>query len=189
MPLNAHVLNLVNFATFQVAWALCVFAGAHVWPAIIALVACLLLHEWTVQKQAGQYRFLRTPFHRVLYVVIPFGLLMDSAWVFAGVLEFPGAKIIPIWLVCLWICFATTLAHSLFWLSRFPLLAMVGGGVFGPLSYYLGTLSTEASLGKPLWFSVLCISVGWAIFIPIALLLIKRWVIANVAPSSSVMSV
>lgn len=58
-----------------------------------------------------------------------------------GVLEFQdsdfaGRLLAPLWLLGLWLVFATTLGSSLSRLSSRPRLATVLGTNFGPVNYY-----------------------------------------------------
>ena len=46
--------------------------------------------------------------------------------------------IAPFWMLALWIAFATTLNHSMRWLMHRPVVAAIGGAVFGPLAYLAG---------------------------------------------------
>ena len=44
----------------------------------------------------------------------------------------------PYWMVALWGAFATTLNHSLRWLTRRPVFAALFGAVGGPIAYSAG---------------------------------------------------
>ena len=76
----------------------------------------------------------------------------------------------PLWLLCLWVLFATTLSHGLAWLSRRPLLCAVLAILSAPSSYFAGSLlSPYMSLGDSRVLSLLIIGILWAISFPLVM--------------------
>jgi hypothetical protein len=74
--------------------------------------------------------------------------------------------LLPIWMITLWLLFATTLNVSLKWLQGRYLIAAVFGFIGGPLAYWGG-----AKLGAINWLQhfelLLALAIGWALLMPI----------------------
>ena len=88
---------------------------------------------------------------------------MDSVLIAAGLLSFtPETVLAPPWLIVMWCHFASTLPHSLNWLSRSRLLSAAGGALFAPLAYRAAVALSDkcdipvsfiqfAAIQAPLW--------------------------------------
>jgi len=87
-----------------------------------------------------------------------------------GVLDFLGHQAgspPPIWILGLWLQFATTLHFSLGWLSkRYPLAALLGL-IGGPLAFLGGERLGAATFGDPRALSLGLIALAWAIALPV----------------------
>ena len=152
---------LINIVLFQVGWVICVVGGNLY--AIAFTVPALLLHNWLVLSGRVEWKLIA--------IVALVGSLWDIGMAQTGVIEYGDAVLfgIPLWLICLWLLFATTFMHALFWLRRYPWLAAVLAGVLGPATYWIGSRLTDASLAMPLWFSLGTMAVGWALLFPFGL--------------------
>ena len=150
--------TLINLALFQLGWLACVLGG-NLYAAGFTLLA-LSLHHWLVLDNAREWKLIAG--------VVLVGCLWDATLVQGGVIDYGTASIIgiPLWLVCLWMIFATTFMHSLLWLRRFPWLAALLAAAFGPASYWIGTNLTEAELATPLYLSLAIMAAGWALLFP-----------------------
>lgn len=156
--------NLLNVALFQGAWFAAVLgaaAGRH-WlgPAAVALVVAI--HLALTDNRPGETKLLLTA--GVL------GFFFDTALVAGGVF-LPLAHLLPrpfspLWMVALWLNFATTLNVSLAWLRSRYLLAALFGAVGGPLAYYSGARlgATEA---LPTTGAMLFLAAGWGVMTPL----------------------
>lgn len=130
--------KLTNLAAFQLCWFACVLGAASGHPALgVAMVTGwalvhLLTNRATVETEAG-----------LMACAAMLGLAGDSALVLAGLIEFPAPARLgaptTLWMVALWIAFATTLGHSLGWLRGRYALGAAAGAVFGPLAYWAGS--------------------------------------------------
>src|SRR5205085_49591 len=69
----------------------------------------------------------------------------------------------PLWMVSLWMVFATTLNHSLRWLASRPWAAALAGGIGGPLAYFAGEKLGALSIESPLPAAFTFIGFLWAI--------------------------
>jgi hypothetical protein len=136
--------RIVNAVVFQVVWIACVGGGgAGIWwlGPIAVLGFCL----WQVSVS----RFRQSDVSMLL-VAAPLGMAVESLLIAAGLLRYPspgpwGPRLAPIWIIALWVGFALTLNHSLAWLKGKPVLAMLVGGLAGPLSYWIGASTWHAA--------------------------------------------
>lgn len=57
-------------------------------------------------------RLLLPPSHRVYALVLAAsGALLDALWALTGLIAFTGASLMPLWMVALWLMFATVWTH------------------------------------------------------------------------------
>ncbi len=163
--------NLANFFAFQLGWFACVLGGAHGQPwlgAGIGLLIVLVHLRWV----AG---------HRNEWILVAAaataGVFWDSLLASLGVVNYTSGQLAawaaPVWIVVMWMVFATTLNQSLSWLQGRYLLAAVLGAVAGPLAYKAGTALGAASFPDPLT-AMLLLAAGWAVFTPALLVLAAR---------------
>lgn len=150
--------TLINLALFQSGWLVCVLGGDFY--AILFTVPALLLHQWLVLDNRREWQLIG--------VIVLCGCLWDVTMAWFGVIRFADAMPvgIPLWLVCLWLLFATTFLHSLLWLRRYLWLAVPLAAVFGPSSYWVGANLTEAELRSPVFASLAILAAGWALLFP-----------------------
>lgn len=170
--MNAHGTHLlVNAVAFQLGWFVCV-QGRATW-ALATAVLLLALHARVVLRDTREWTLLAA--------VTALGFVVDSAMIRAGVLvPANGAHWAPLWLVCIWLLLATTLAHSLAWLQRRLPLAVMLGAVAGPLAYVGGAQFGAARLGAGgvfgAWTSHIVLALCWAVLVPLLLWLAQRLV-------------
>jgi hypothetical protein len=163
--------RLLNFVMFYLGWFACV-AGAglgHLWlgPAVVAVLGMghLLLTRDRVREAT-------------LAVTIGlFGFAVDTLQASAGLYAFTGTSVLPwlcpLWMVALWMLFATTLNSSMAWLAGRHRLAAVLGAVCGPLSYAAGARLGAIELHPDALVSLAGIAVVWGLAMP-ALLVIRE---------------
>ena len=126
---------IINIVLFQSGWWACVFLSSLVSPFILLIL--LLIHL---------VFFSFNPLKETLLVfaVGVIGTLIDSTLMNLNVLEFPSTEftihnsLCPTWLSLLWMLFACTLYHSLFFLNNRIFLSMILGSIGATLSYIAG---------------------------------------------------
>ena len=94
-------------------------------------------------------------------------------WFVAHFVEFASASLdgwAPFWMVSLWMAFATTLNHSLRWLTSRPWVATLSGAIGGPLAYLAGAKLGAMTLASPV-SAMLLIAGLWAVAMGILSLL------------------
>ncbi|WP_163834629.1 DUF2878 domain-containing protein [Spartinivicinus ruber] len=158
MKSKAHIF-ILNAFLFQLGWFGCILGGNHI--AVICLVIILSIHFYLIGNWQQERELLAT--------VLLVGASIDSFWIQLGVIIKPDTQtaLVPLWLACLWVIFATTLNHSLAWFKSHKLIAIPTGGIAGSASYAVGIQLTELSLGpNGLWF----IFVSWLVLFPLLLL-------------------
>jgi len=165
---------LFNLAVLNLGWFACVLGNAYGLPLFgPAAVAVLLTAHFAVIPRDRRLREAA-----ILLLAGVVGYVGDSALVMAGAIGFdpgsgPGAPT-KLWMVAMWLNFATALNSALYWLAGRPLLASLLGALGGPLAYLggarLGALDFPAGDG---WALVL-IALEWALAMPL-LLALNRW--------------
>lgn len=165
---------VINFVLFQIAWLICiVFPGLISAGIALAFVALHLMLVSLRPRREIQFILLGTLL----------GSLVDGLWFKLGVLLEPGARPIwtPIWLICLWAVFMTTLCHSLAWIGKSRWLPFVLAPIVGPLTYWSSARLGRVELPDPV-FSLIALAVGWVLLFPL-LLHIKRRYFKELTPA------
>ena len=153
----------VNAVLYQVGWFACVLGAAHGWGTAGALLATALsmLHLALAEHPGREWPLMA--------VALVIGAWVDTLHGAFGVLDFPNHRpgtLAPLWLLALWLQFATTLNFSMRWLSRNFLLAGALGLIGGPLVFLTGERLGAATLGEPRWLSIAVLGVVWALALP-----------------------
>jgi hypothetical protein len=143
-----------NTLWFQLTWLSAVLGRGALLPLTVALLA---LHLLLVAAPRRELRCLA-------WVALP-GMAVDSALSLAGVFQFEGGALIPLWLCALWLAFATTLRRSLQFLHRSPWLAALIGTLV-PLNYLAGERLGAVTLGYGPWLSLALLVPLWALLLP-----------------------
>ncbi|MEF8793087.1 DUF2878 domain-containing protein [Thiohalorhabdus sp.] len=165
---------LFNLGVLNAGWFACVLGNAYGVPLVgPAVVAVLLAAHLGLMAPELRWREVA-----ILLLAGAVGYAGDSALVMADAIGFdpgsgPGAPT-KLWMVAMWLNFATALNSALYWLAGRPILASLLGAVGGPLAYLggarLGALVFPAGDG---WALVL-IALEWALAMPL-LLALNRW--------------
>jgi hypothetical protein len=131
------VNNIINFVGFQIVWFAAVLGAANAmpWTGVIAILIWLAVHLSVHRKQLIQEVGL------IIFAAL-LGYSLDSILVLLNAIQFPEHAQLgypsTLWMVALWINFATTIRHSLSWLNHRYFLMTFVGGVSGALAYWAG---------------------------------------------------
>ena len=153
---------LINIVGFNLCWFGLVWFGNDFIP-----FACLflLMHLY--------YSNVRR--EHLLIITITFtGILVDSLLYGFGFYQFEQLGHIPFWLMVLWACFATTIAHSLHFLSVSKCWQMIVGAMFVPLSYIAGYQFGAVVFSHPILISYVALSLIWCLLLPLFFLFKKH---------------
>ncbi len=139
------MFNLFNFVAYQLAWFAVILGAAHghAWAGTAVALLVTIAHLW-MRRDALDLKLIG--------VAAVMGLVLDSALAATAQVRFESAgdlPIAPFWMLALWMAFATTLNHSLRWLMRRPVVAAIGGAVFGPMAYLAGAKLGALTLPSP----------------------------------------
>lgn len=149
---------LLNAGLFQLGWLACVLGASQpAWLAVAML--CLAIHLLAVAENR------RAECAVILRVAVA-GWIVDSALMHAGLFDFGTTTVLPVWLMLLWLMFASTLRHSLAWSARPLWRSCVLGACCGPLSYLAGArlAGIELPLGESLSLELLALI--WGVLLP-----------------------
>lgn len=134
--MKRYVQVFLMAIAFDLYWTLVVLfreRGLFLWLAL-AILACLML----------------SPAHRLYALLLAAaGSGLDALWVWAGLIDFDGGVLLPLWMVALWLMFATvwtelTRTTTLpVWLLT--LMATCGG----PVAYIIGERLGAMTFLKP----------------------------------------
>lgn len=167
MPGNRHYV-VANGLAFQVSWPLCVLGGNAI--AVVTTAVSLACHLALVPDRRTESIFL------LCAGVI--GFMFDLALLQIGLLE-SASPLQPLWMICLWFLFATTVGFAMRWFEQHLVLAGIFAGVFAPLSYMAGAGLTEIDLMEPAWLTLVLIGFAWAMVLP-GLLFLRGRIAAQV---------
>ena len=148
---SEHVLLLRSMLGFQLCWfALVLLQHQAVFPVLIYLAYGL----WQLPNKA----------RLAVLVTLVIGVVIDSLLLQLNVLQFGADSMLPLWFVMLWAVFSLAAVETMArWLTK-PWLALLLGGIGGPLSYVGGAaLSGDALTFPKQQLSVLVLVAVWAI--------------------------
>ncbi|MFT7052623.1 MAG: hypothetical protein ACJAU1_000170 [Psychromonas sp.] len=154
-----------NLFFFQLIWFVAVFFTVN---GQIFLILSLLLHFYLSPNR--QYDLAS------LITISLIGIAVDLLLSWLGLMRFPEAVFLPLWLVLLWAHFAVALNHGMSWLNKIPVyFQVVLGGLFGPLSYYAGYKFGAVDFPLPFLQTLLILTVIWSTLLPVYLLISRRY--------------
>nr|WP_207280756.1 DUF2878 domain-containing protein [Thiocystis violacea] len=156
---------------FQLAWFACVLGGAHHWPWLGVIVAVLVVALRLLQSPKPQTEAV------MILAVGLIGAAWDSLLVRLGFLSYPSGMLLPwlapIWIIAMWLAFATTLNVSLGWLKGRWYLASLFGAIGGPLAYYAGNRLGGVSFPDTL-VAMTVLAGGWSFLMPLTAWIAER---------------
>ncbi|MDH3401786.1 MAG: DUF2878 domain-containing protein [Chromatiales bacterium] len=162
---------LINIIAFKIAWLASVLGGANDLPLLgpAAVIVAVAIHLRLV-KDPGREMLL-------IFSTGMVGITADSAMISAGLLSYSTGTVVPgmspLWILGMWLLFATTFNVSFRWLQSRVLLAALLGAVFGPLSYYSGSKIGAVSLDEPV-AAMIALAITWGMILPGMLELARR---------------
>ena len=152
-----------NALWFQSVWFSTVFGRSDFLPLAGSL---LLLHLACARQRLVELRQLAC--------VGGLGIAVDAALSLAGVYQFPGQVLVPLWLCCLWLAFAGVLGRSLAYLASRPRLCVLAGMVAFPLNYWAGQRLGAVEFGYSLPLTLAVLALVWGAFLPLMFRLTRQ---------------
>lgn len=172
MPINI----IVNFLLFQLAWFACVLGAANAIP-MIGVAFTALVVAWHLFKayKAKQEAIL-------ILIAIAIGATFDQVMLSTQLIDYVhhgwgnfalNAQLVPVWIIALWAGFTTSLNVSLKWMRHKYLIAILFGGIGGPLAYFAAQKLGAVTLTST--NSFVALSIGWALITPLLLKLSEKF--------------
>jgi hypothetical protein len=172
MSSSSRWMPSVYFVIGQAGWFACVISAARgaAWIGVAFAIALIALHLWRVDRALQEAKLIVT--------VVILGGLWESTLVSAGLLAYPDSTqipgIAPVWLLALWGLFAAQINTTYPWLKKRLWLAPLLGAIAGPLSFHAGAVLGAVHFVRP-WPARAALAGGWAVLLPLVILLSRRW--------------
>jgi len=145
-----------NAIWFQSVWFSAVLGRDNLLPVTAALLVVHLLLCRSLDKELLQ-----------LSTIAFVGIAADATLSAAGVYQFDGNVLAPLWLCALWVGFATTLNRSLAFFGKHPAVTIAVGAVGLPLNYWAGERLGAVTFGYDLIPTLLILAAVWSIVFPL----------------------
>jgi hypothetical protein len=161
----------MNVLAFQAAWlgSVAGAAAGRLWIGPAAALAVVAAHVYSAARPARELTAVAT--------VTTLGTAWDTVPAALGLIDYQGGLATlggtPLWIVALWLAFATTLNVSLRWLRGRLALAVTLGAIGGPLSYVAASSLGALELAEPTR-ALLAQALGWAVLLPVTSALAAR---------------
>lgn len=156
------------------SWYITVYGAAHdrYLPGVVANVLVALVYLYWK-------RFIREELI-FLFLVTVCGSAIDSLNPILGFVTFKAnsvsiLNIYPLWMLSLWIAFATAFKDLFKWLEGKLVLAALIGGFAGPLSFSAAQSIGALTFTKGELYPLMINSLEWAVMFPI-LIFIRSWI-------------
>jgi hypothetical protein len=172
---------VINIVVFKLAWLSSVLGGAYGIPLLgpAAVLVAVIIHLRRVNDPSRELR--------LILATGALGVTLDSIMIRAGWLVYPTGTVInglsPLWILGMWMLFATTFNISFRWMQSRIVLAGVMGAIFGPLSYYSGAKLGAVNFGDT-GTAMLALAVSWGLLLPALLVLARRLDGVNLQPAA-----
>lgn len=166
--------NLVlNGLLFMLGWFAAVTFAARdaVLPATLSPLVVVAVHLVLTRDRGSALR--------LIVVAALISLVGDSIVIAIGRSKFeahwPLLGLVPVWVIALWMAFATLPNLALRWFRDRPALIAVLAAIFGPLTYDLGARLGAGEMGRPYWLHVSALAVLWGLATPFLMGLARKW--------------
>jgi Protein of unknown function (DUF2878) len=163
---------VLNFILFQLGWFACVLGAANQLPWLAFVIAVSLV--------SIQLAFIPNPMKelQLILMVTVVGAIFDQLLLNHGVVHYQAngwsPALVPIWIIGLWVAFASTLNVSMRWLRNYRLLAILFGAIGGPLAFMaaekLGAVTLTITPS-----SHIVLAIGWGAMMPLMMYFSKKF--------------
>jgi len=145
-----------NALWFQATW-FCAVLGRE---ALLPLTAGLILLHLALARD------LKSELLQLSAVALV-GVTVDACLSAGGFYVFEDGVLVPLWLCCLWLAFATTLRRSLAFFGPRPVLTALAGAVVLPFNYLVGARLGAVEFGHALPLTFIVVGMVWAVLLPV----------------------
>lgn len=151
---------LFNLIAFNCSWLGLVLFGNLAIPFVFLW---LISHLYACENYVAELKLILS--------VTVIGVCLDSLLTSLGVFRFSDSLLLPFWLIVLWSAFASTIAHSLNFLTANKKYQFIVGFIFPPFSYLAGASLSKVELGYQALTTYMILAPLWGcLFIVIYLL-------------------
>ena len=178
--------TITSVVAYQLAWCASAYGASQGTPGVGIAVCAAALGLSLALADAWK------PLGLLALSLGLFGWVAESSMLAADLVFYsspgPLACIAPLWIVTLWMAFATLIHPSMSWLQGRTVLASIFGAIMAPLSYLAAARVNALQLLEPAWISLTAIAAIWSIAMPCALFLsatFNRGAIAKRLPLKS----
>lgn len=161
---------ITNFILFQLAWFACVLGAAKAMPWLGVGVTLIILgwHFYRAKQAKPEIALMLT----ALFI----GAIFDQSMLTLHLIEYQAHGwnnyLVPVWILALWLAFASTLNVSLAWMHDRYITAVLFGAAGGPLAYLaaekLGAVTVSSTS------AYIALTLGWGVITPLLVRTAKR---------------
>lgn len=168
-------IGILNYVLFYFAWIACIY-GASVqkpWMGYLStLIAVPLFLFLSKHKKAALLTLLFT---------LTGGFVIDTSFKLFQLIHYESSSYFgaPLWILCLYAVFATSIDTSLKWLLNRIWLTVPLGFIAGPLSYRAAQIAGAITFLKSPVLTLLIIALSWSLFLPAVFLFFNRQIKNN----------
>lgn len=159
--MNRSVQVVLMTLAFDLYWTLVVLfreRGLFLWLAL-AILACLML----------------SPAHRVYALLLAaVGSGLDTLWVLTGLIGFNSDALLPLWMMALWLMFATVWTHLTLTTTLPGWILTVLATAGGPAAYVIGGHLGAITFREPTFIVVSWMALGWLVLMLLFYILTRR---------------
>jgi hypothetical protein len=163
--------KLINVVLYQCAWFACIFGAAKGQPWLGLGISFIVL-AWHL----SQAPLVKNEVYLLLSTLV-IGFVFDQGLLTAQLIDYKSHgwsdALVPMWILALWLTFATLLNVSLRWMRPHLMYAVLFGLVGGPLAYYaaVGLNAITILDQRAYWI----LALGWGVVTPVLILLSQRF--------------
>lgn len=157
--------QIINFVAFQVLWFICVQGNNLL--SLAALLVYMAIHHLWVSNRVIEWLSV--------FTLAALGVAVESVIDTFKIIDFSGSypvaltglefSIAPLWLMCLWVGFGSTLEHGMAWLKHRPIVRSVLVLFSIPSTYYVGAKFSGSSFPNSITLGLAVEAVVWVLLL------------------------
>jgi len=164
---------IIDIVGFQITWwASALGAGAGRWEPGLAVGLLVVLVQLMFSKT-------RAAMLATVAAAAVLGFAFETAMMASGLITYsaswPSPLLPPVWLIALWMVFATCIEATARMLGDNGLLkGALLGAILAPVTYWAGANFSALSFTEPVWMPLAATAVAWAIATPVLMIVFAR---------------